>query len=564
VVPEQPGSPIPLPPAAPPADGGDAGTVAYVPEVQFSFDESAYRTMAEKSFTATFEDKVDDCGTPAVNALIEITDAIGVPISATYDYSWNEACTVLSLQNIPLTYATAYKVLFKQGLSFAGNLLEATLSANFTTLGNYYSINANRYADYPTILREDAMSPSWVPIYAGDDILPAVLPRDPLSFTPEDVTSVFAYAPESTYVSKHLNAGGGRFIFDIENNLGEEYVVLFRDLALAPVTIAASDTIQLIAFTDQSDPAAVSVNGNAIQDLAFVVDNSEMMRYELYVFYDWPLETADLTSEEADWSLQSYAGGYGMDMGDFNGDGRADLCTLSMDNWTESIDVECYLGSASGLADTPVVKFLFPGNDDPYMLRMSDVNCDGFSDVVVGGPSMDEFGALTSFISVFPGGTDVTGSLEIGVDITAALRIDSAETGLGLGLSSDDVDGDGCGDIFTAGSKNDPKLYAFKGGNTITYGNAQTVTALEAVNNIYEDADGSNTGSRFATYLDINGDGYNDLMYDEVVIDFELGIWQHKQLFVPGGGDFFGPDQTTKTRDETSAQFIDLVGPLAM
>jgi hypothetical protein len=287
-----------------------------------------------------------------------------------------------------------------------------------------------------------------------------------------------------------------------------------------------------------------------------------MWGYRVLVFYDWQNETADLDVLDADWNKLTSDILAAHDTGDVNGDDFPDLCLLNRDNATERTEVECYFGSASGLPDEANLVFLMPAADETTWMQLGDVNCDGFEDVVVGLDGTDPFtGDPVGLISVLPGGSDVTGTLSIGDDVDAALRIEMPDGGIGSFFTVDDVDGDGCSDIFALLSgKEGDNILAYKGDSSLSYGSPQTVDAATAAEIVFADADTSSMGDVIYSYLDINGDGFKDLMYDETVMDYENGVWYHEQIFVPGGLDFFGPDQVTMGRDEASAIFIDQSG----
>lgn len=534
-----------------------------VPDVAFDFEAGTYDTMREKSVTATFDQAVEDCGSEEVNDRIQILDNAGAPVAC--DYVWNEACTEVHLEGLNLNYATSYQALLRNGLIFQEGMLANDILTPFTTPANHHSMSEGRYAEYPIAITPLGYTGQ---IYSGADILPDVLPRVPLEFNWTDVTPVFSYEPPDMRVwYPSENFGKGRFGFMFEDSgTGSEALMLWRDLDLAPIAMTFREAgiefpsyVLGVAYTKDDDPDAISFNGNALQDLVVAVYNMDLGQYEIYAFYDWTGLVSGVTYADADWSLAHEAVGWGIDAGDINGDGRADLCLLHIDAETELYDVECYFGGVAGISSTPDVTFVLSNDNEIYILRMGDVNCDGYNDVVIAGSAwpmlLDEpIGELR----VLAGGSGIAGRHVVGDDLSPALTIHSSGSPLGENYVVSDVDGDHCSDIFALDSGS-MRLFAYRGSASWSPAAPQVIDAEAGADIIFTDADATGFSEDFGSllaHLDLNGDGYNDLMYTEYVIDFGSRLWKEMQVFMPGGPEFFGLAQQTISRASAGAHFV--------
>ncbi len=534
-----------------------------VPDVAFDFEAGTYDTMREKSVTATFDQAVEDCGSGEVNGRIQVLDNAGAPVAC--DYVWNEACTEVHLERLDLNYATSYQAILRNGLVFQEGMLANDILTPFTMPANYHSMSEGRYAEYPI-----AITPlGYVgEIYSGDVILPDILPRVPLEFDWTEPAPLFSFAPPDMRVwYPSENFGKGRFGFMFEDSgTGSEALMLWRDLDLAPIAMTFRPAGAMfgsyvlgVAYTKDDDPEAIGLNDNALQDLVVAVYNMDMGQYEIYVFYDWTGIASDITYADADWSLMHEAVGWGIDVGDINGDGRADLCLLAIDAGTERYDVECYFGGVAGIARAPDATFLLTDDNEIYILRMGDVNCDGFSDIVIGGSAWPMIlDAPIGELRVLAGGSGIAGMHDVGADLSPALTIHASASPLGENYVVSDVDGDRCSDIFVleGGSM---RLFAYQGSASWTPAAPQVIDAETGADVIFTDADITGLNEDFGSmlaHLDLNGDGYNDLMFTEYVMDLEHRLWKETQVFVPGGTEFFGLVQEVKSRAGAGVHFV--------
>lgn len=540
-------------------DGGDSGSsVGAQPQIDFSFEEDTARTMQEREIVATFDVPVDDCGSSAVNNLIELTDDIGTPVAC--DYVWNEACTEVSLTNIPLTYASQYRVVMSSGLVFDGLTLNSDIITSFLTPANYFSSDANRYGDFPTPVIV-AFPPAYdARIYDGEDIISGEMPRDPLQFTIDDVTEVFEYVPGglTSFSCPAWNLGEGRFAFGLVDGATEAAsMALFTDLDAPALIISLPSDLDDYAYTDLSVPDALGFNGNDAIDLAIIYYDTTTWGNRLAVFEDWTDATADMTPDDADWTAPVVVETLGL--GDFNGDDYADVCIIYNDTLTEGQAVQCHFGSAMGLDSSVGLSFVLPSNYRPSKLEMGDINCDGYDDLLMVGYTPVVVGRdtiYTYWVEVFPGSSDLSGRLILNTDISAAFRVEDDSYLGDRWLMVGDVNGDSCDDMFMSYVLGGTDTRAFKGATSISYDSPQLLSVEDA--DIIIDDTINSLVTQCSPFMDINGDGYKELMYIETYEDWSLDVMAgyYEYIIMGGGADFFGPDQVTIGRGDADSRFV--------
>jgi hypothetical protein len=152
-----------------------------------------------------------------------------------------------------------------------------------------------------------------------------------------------------------------------------------------------------------------------------------------------------------------------------------------------------------------------PGLDGPPVDTtygsVLDVNGDGFADLAVGAPGISAGGQ----VHVYHGGA-------AGVPDAPTLTL-SGSLGYGASLASaGDVDGDGYGDLAIAGS-------AGSGSVEVRYGGANGLA--DRVTTLDRGAVTSGFGASLSTAMDVDGDGYADLV---------VGGVEHAQVFRGGAG----------------------------
>jgi hypothetical protein len=422
--------------------------------------------------------------------------------------------------------------------------------------------------DYP-VKYMDTDFRTYGTVYSGPDTLPDELPRDPIEFTHDDVIPILMphdlHAGFAPSVSIRLNASDGRFLFN--SAVGEAWpyqhqLQLWTDLSSPPVAIDLPDYAQIVEVTDMRDADAMSLDANDVQDLAiqFRYLEDDEYRTRIVVLYDWPDRIEGLDETGFDWTYDlmgdtnwnDYAR---FDMGDFNGDNTADLCLI--DNGLKKI--QCFFGGPDGLPVTPDIEF---GLSDPglvtafWQLRMDDVNCDGLSDIVVG------WATTTGTIAVLPGSDSMLGEYLVGDDVEFALMIQSGTYPLahhfGMYFSLGDVNGDGCSDLFANkfyfGYNN--ITYAFRGDASTSYSSPRIETANLFADITFEADEDGELSPDMVTYLDLNGDGYRDLVYSHWVLDYENGIARLYHVFEPGSENFFGSAPTIRHVEDASSLFL--------
>ena len=184
---------------------------------------------------------------------------------------------------------------------------------------------------------------------------------------------------------------------------------------------------------------------------------------------------------------------YGQGLRDVDGDGYSDVALGNSVVSTERVFI--FRGRSAGLAVSPdyTLSAGYASSRYGQTIALTDINRDGFADVVVGEPG---YMSNTGRIHVHYGsavGPALTPSVSIAAPADAAGSFGSRVHPIG------DVNGDGYGDIAVGCAST--RAYAFHGGAT----GLSTTPARSYSNGIYTRTDMNAIASG-----DFNGDGYSD------------------------------------------------------
>jgi len=198
--------------------------------------------------------------------------------------------------------------------------------------------------------------------------------------------------------------------------------------------------------------------------------------------------------------------------GDVNGDGYADLI-ISAPEFNNSFNaagrVELYLGSASGLSDTPA----WTAEGDRELAHFGsalcfagDVNGDGYADIAVGADHYSNGNLEEGAVFLFVGSQN-------GLENAPSWSFESDQAGAHLGAAlatAGDINGDGFSDLLV-GAPNFSNGNADEGRAYIFYGSA-AAPALAPLWHTESGQAGAALGTSLASAGDVNGDGFSDVI----------------------------------------------------
>jgi len=273
---------------------------------------------------------------------------------------------------------------------------------------------------------------------------------------------------------------------------------------------------QQSAFLGNSVAGAGDVNGDGYDDVivgAPYESNGPSLEGQAFVYEGSPSGLSQTPS----WTVESnqaeaYLGYAVSGAGDVNGDGYADVIvgSFTYDNGqTDEGAAFVYLGSASGLATTPV--WSTESNQASAQLGTSvgtagDVNGDGYDDVVVGAPLFDGGQTDEGEAMLFLGSPS-------GPSATPQWTVEGNQTNAHFGISisgAGDTNGDGFDDVIAGGDgygfgqQGEGRAVVFPGSAS---GLSQSTIWVGEGNQA-----GAHFGFAVASAGNVNGDGFGDVI----------------------------------------------------
>ena len=325
-----------------------------------------------------------------------------------------------------------------------------------------------------------------------------------------------------------------------QNDEGRAYVYhgSASGLGAAVAWIAESD--QASANFGSSVAGAGDVNGDGYADVIVGVlnyDNGQSNEGRACVYHGSVsgLSAAAAWTAESDQANSSY-GWRVAGAGDVNGDGYADVIVgaNSFDNGqTDEGRAYAYHGSASGLSATAA----WTAESDQTSAALGnsvssagDVNGDGYADVIVGAPNLDNGQTDEGRAYVYHGSAS-------GLSATAAWTAESDQANAQFGssvASVGDVNGDGFADViagapfFDNGQVNEGRVYLYHG----------SISGLSSTASWTSESDQADSYFSFsvASAGDVNGDGYADVVVGAALYDNGQSDEGRAFLYYGGGG----------------------------
>jgi len=296
---------------------------------------------------------------------------------------------------------------------------------------------------------------------------------------------------------------------------GRTYVYLGSASGLSLTPNWTVEGNQANAHFGWSVATAGDVNGDGFSDViigAIDFDGGQTNEGKSFVYYGSSSGLSLIANWTAESDQASSHFGYSVSSaGDVNGDGYGDVIVGAKDyNGGQSLEGRAYLylGSSNGLSLTP--NWTAEPNIGSYfgqsVSTAGDVNGDGYSDVIVGAPWLDNGQTDEGRAYVYLGS-------DSGLSLTPNWTVEGNQANAHFGWSvatAGDVNGDGFSDViigaidFDNGQSDEGRAYLYLGSST----------GLSIIENWINESNQANAnfGHSVSSAGDVNGDGFSDAL----------------------------------------------------
>ena len=309
----------------------------------------------------------------------------------------------------------------------------------------------------------------------------------------------------------------GAYLYDNgQKDEGAIYVYQGRSNGLDPNPIATMEGEQIDAYAGFNVASAGDINGDGYSDIiagSYAYDNGQIDEGAAFVWMGGARSIKETVVTHLEMNISGIQFGWSVaGVGDVNGDGFGDVI-VSANNYDNGQAYEgaafIFHGSNQGLATVPTT--VLESNQGLASLgsvaSAGDVNGDGFGDVAIGVPLYNNPTNNEGAVLVFYGSQQ-----GLSTQVKTMLLGTQEDAKFGASVSSaGDVNKDGYCDIVVGEPEYDVAgPYFDEGRALIYYGSANGIGQNPTI--INGNTDGVYMGQTVAGTIDVNGDGYSDIL----------------------------------------------------
>lgn len=309
----------------------------------------------------------------------------------------------------------------------------------------------------------------------------------------------------------------GAYLYDNgQKDEGMTYIYQGRSNGLDPNPIATMEGEQIDAYAGFNVASAGDINGDGYSDIiagSYMYDNGQQDEGAAFVWFGGGKSIKETVVTHLEMNVSGTQFGWAVaSAGDVNGDGFGDVI-VSANNYDNGQAYEgaafVFHGSNQGLATVPTT--VLESNQGLASLgsvaSAGDVNGDGFGDVVIGVPLYNSPTNNEGAVFVFYGSQQ---GLSNGAKTMLLGTQEDAKFGASVSCAGD-INKDGYGDIVVGEPEYDVAGQYFDEGRAlIYYGTANGIGQNPTI--INGNTDGLYMGQTVAGAIDVNGDGYSDVL----------------------------------------------------